>query len=190
MRGLILAGGRSSRMGSDKALIAYHGKPQYQYLFDLLTPFCEYVHISGKALTDFPSQYNPVADQFDFESPLNGILSAMTDYPDSIWLTIAVDMPMVDGTLIKFLVDHRNPQKMATCFLDSTGKVPEPLFTIWEKKSYESLIAFNKAGGISPRIFLMNNPVQFLNVPHEKYLININTLAEQEAFQKNLHKKN
>ena len=188
MRGLILAGGRSSRMGTDKARISYHGKPQYQHVFDLLTPFCDHVHISCKSTSHFPSQYNPVADEFDFESPLNGILSAMRAYADNSWLTVPVDMPMLDDSLIRYLSDHRDPKKMATCFLDSKGTAPEPLVAIWEEKSFEDLMIYYKDGGISPRNFLINNPVQLLNIPHEKYLVNINTLHEWEVYKKNLHR--
>ena len=39
MNGLVLSGGQSSRMGTDKALIDYHGIPQYAYVYDLLLRF-------------------------------------------------------------------------------------------------------------------------------------------------------
>ena len=50
MNGLVLSGGQSSRMGRDKALIDYHGLPQYAYVYDLLLGFCDKVFISSKKI--------------------------------------------------------------------------------------------------------------------------------------------
>jgi molybdopterin-guanine dinucleotide biosynthesis protein A len=46
MNGLILVGGQSVRMGTDKSQLSYHGKPQWQYLYDLLLPFCQKTYLS------------------------------------------------------------------------------------------------------------------------------------------------
>jgi molybdopterin-guanine dinucleotide biosynthesis protein A len=72
LNGLILAGGKSTRMGQDKGMIDYHGKPQREYLVDLLKPYCLEVFISSKENI----KQNTIADHFDLDSPLNGILSA------------------------------------------------------------------------------------------------------------------
>ena len=44
--GLVLAGGRSTRMGQDKSLISYHGKAQREYMADLLGQWCSRTFIS------------------------------------------------------------------------------------------------------------------------------------------------
>jgi molybdopterin-guanine dinucleotide biosynthesis protein A len=182
--GLILAGGQSSRMGINKALISYHGKPHHEYLFELLTPFCKRVHTSCKSIHDFSKNFNPIPDLYDLNSPLNGIVSAIQTHSGKAWMTIPVDMPLVDANVIQFLIEHRDKEKMATCFYDSIGKAPEPLLTIWETKSHLSLLTYQKSGGISPKYFLQNQDVHLIKSPNPKYLININSAAELEAFRK------
>ena len=44
--GLVLCGGKSTRMGTDKSMLQYHSKPQRYYVYDLLFPLCEKVFIS------------------------------------------------------------------------------------------------------------------------------------------------
>ena len=46
MNGLVIAGGKSTRMQQDKAMIQYHGMPQYQYVYNILQPFCSETFIS------------------------------------------------------------------------------------------------------------------------------------------------
>ena len=96
-------------MGFDKATIDFHGKPQYQYLGELLRKFCVRVFISLKESSNTVPAIANLKDKFQIESPLNGILSALNDYPDNAWLTVPVDMPAINEPILQFLIDHRDP---------------------------------------------------------------------------------
>ncbi|MEO7991322.1 MAG: NTP transferase domain-containing protein [Chryseolinea sp.] len=182
--GLILAGGKSSRMGFDKGSIDYHGQPQREYLFDLLGKYCSQVFTSCKNANDIPKTLNPLPDQFQINSPLNGILSAFQFNKDVAWLTIPVDMPLIDGAVIEFLIKHRDPSKTATCFFDSDGKNPEPLFTLWEPLAWDGLQKFHHSEKISPRDFLKQSEITILSVPNNRYLTNINSEEEWKQFKR------
>ncbi len=173
--GLVLAGGRSRRMGSDKGLINYHGKPQREFLFELLEKFCDKVYTSCRIDQHVPLALNPVQDKFDFESPLNGILSAFEMDKSVSWLAIAVDLPFVNQDVLQFLIVNRDKDKVATCFYDSGGQLPEPLIAIWERSSYSLLKEFHQQGNISPREFLIGHDTKKLFYPDSKIHININT---------------
>lgn len=182
--GLILAGGKSTRMGFDKGLIDYHGKPQYEYLFELLTQHCSEVFTSCKSEKGISTIRNPLADAFQFNSPLNGILSAFKFKKEVAWLTVPVDMPLIDEIIVRHLIAHRDISKMATCFFDSEGKNPEPLFTIWEPHAHEPLQQFCAEGKISPRDFLKVSEINIIPVPNTRFLLNINSKEEWEQYGK------
>lgn len=173
----MLAGGRSTRMGRDKDLIEYHGRPQREHLFDLLAGFCKKVFTSCRNEQHIPAQLHPICDRYDFGSPLNGILTAFRAHPGHTWLAVAVDMPNVNAATIAFLLKHRDKQKLATCFIATDGK-PEPLLTIWEPECLPSLTDFAHAGKISPREYLLEHDVLLLQPPDPRVLVNVNSPEE------------
>lgn len=174
--GLILSGGRSTRMGSDKSLIDYHGKPQREYLFELLTAFCSKVFISCRKDQDVPQNFHPLYDFYNYPGPINGILSAFHAHADSSWLIVAVDMPLVNEKVLKLLMDNRDEKKVATCFTHLVeGCFPEPLLTLWEPSAYPLLLNYTASGKISPRGFLEESNIKSIPVPDEKILLNINS---------------
>ena len=48
MNGLVLAGGESTRIGMDKAIIDYHGQPKHIHVYKLLEKCCDQVFVSSK----------------------------------------------------------------------------------------------------------------------------------------------
>ena len=99
LNGLVLAGGKSVRMGHDKGLISWHGKEQQYYIADLLKNLCNEVYISCRAdqqkATD--DQYHIIADTFTGLGPYGAILSAFREKPDAAWLVVACDLPLLDS---------------------------------------------------------------------------------------------
>jgi len=176
LNGLILSGGRSSRIGKDKALLSYHGIPQLAYLTNLLKPFCEQVFVSAKHKTDYPN-YPVIEDKYEINSPLNGILSAITTVPKNGWIVVACDMPLINEKSIQHLIGHRSADKLATCYTNEENLI-EPLFSIWESHSHESLLKFQNNWGMSPGKFLAANNVNLVKPLDYKVLTNVNTLEE------------
>ncbi|MDH5397265.1 MAG: NTP transferase domain-containing protein [Cyclobacteriaceae bacterium] len=179
--GLVLMGGRSQRMGKDKAQLVYHDKPQREYLYDLLNVHCQKAFLSVKVSdTSFPLPQ--IQDEYTMASPLNGILSALKNFPDQAWLTVPCDMPNVDEQLIKNLITMRHPDKIFTGFYDSDGHFPDPLLGIWEPHVLPLLEEY-ALHHKSPRNFLLNNDTHLLACPDSRYLQNINTPEEFKKFR-------
>ena len=192
IHGLILAGGSSSRMGTDKSRINYHGHEQREFLAELLGKFCSKVFISCKVGQEIPDYLNALHDQLDLQSPLNGIVSAFRSNSDCAWLIVAVDMPLVDEQVIAYLIRNRDESVVATCYMDSVGEMPEPLLSIWEPKVSSKLESFISSGGVSPRQFLIDNHCKTIKIDDASKLTNINTSKDLLNFriqQQNLHKK-
>jgi molybdopterin-guanine dinucleotide biosynthesis protein A len=182
--GLILAGGFSKRMGQDKALMMYHGKPQIEYVRDLLQRHCNQVFLSKRTSQPTYKDLAAIDDDEEFTNigPLGGILSAMKSYPNGSWLIMACDLPFVTEETLKELIKNRNVTKVATAFKSTHDGLPEPLCAIWEKESYLKILEFQKKGILCPRKFLINSDTQLLEQKNPKWLDNINNPQEyQEA---------
>jgi molybdopterin-guanine dinucleotide biosynthesis protein A len=183
LNGLILAGGKSLRMGHDKSLIEYYNVSQREYLFNMLKNFCAAVFTSCKITHTVPVRFNPLPDKYDFESPLNGILTAFSHDSIAAWLTVPIDMPLIDVEVIAYLLTKRDSSKVATCFYDSEGKNPEPLIAIWEPRAHQLLLNFYHEGKVSPRDFLKQHDTRIIEIPDRNALANINSKEDLEKFK-------
>ena len=180
VNGLVLAGGRSVRMGRDKGEIDWHGQPQREYLADLLRPGCADVFISCRPDQTFESAYPLLPDTFAELGPYGAILSAFRHQPDRAWLVTACDLPRLDRSTLDFLLTHRQPRRIATAFQSPHDQLPEPLITIWEPKSYAVLLAFLAQGYSCPRKVLLHSDALILPAPDPLALTNVNTPEEGE----------
>ncbi|QDK80553.1 molybdenum cofactor guanylyltransferase [Spirosoma sp. KCTC 42546] len=179
LNGLILTGGRSTRMGEDKAQLVYHGKSQREHLMEMLRPYCSVVfwsvNVNQEAELEASGQLQlRIVDRYAIDGPLNGILSAFTYDPGAAWFVVACDMPLLTVQSLDTLVKGRNREKMATVFYDSDGKLPEPLLGIYEPAFGPMLQQAVKDGVYSPRQLLQQHDIQLLSVPDVRELTNIN----------------
>lgn len=186
--GLVLSGGKSTRMGKDKGQIAYHGIPQREYLYHLLDGVCErtYMSIRKEQEEEIKAGFNSIADQDKYRGPFNGLLSAHSQFPDVAWLVLACDLPLMDEVSLRQLVLARDPDKMGTAFAQVEDPLPEPLCAIWEPEALRSSIAYLAQGnGTCPRKFLINNEVKLVFPTNPDVLLNANSEEEyKEALGK------
>lgn len=186
--GLVLAGGKSKRMGRDKAVIKWHGTEQQYYIADILKKFCDEVFISCRPeqAADIDKNYKTLPDTFLDLGQYGGILSALRHSHEQAWLVVACDLPLLNEKTLRFLVQHRNKKSIATTFESPFDDLPEPLITIWEPKSYQVLLSFLGKGFTCPRKALINSKPTILHAPDPDALMNVNTPADLEKAQKNL----
>lgn len=183
--GLILAGGSSSRMGSDKGLLEYHQVPHREYLYQLLEKHCTKVFLSLRDghQSEISEGIEYILDQNKHQGPFNGILSAHETYPTAAWLVLACDLPFMNSVALNELIQNRNPEMDATAFLSKIGE-PEPLVCIWETHGLKKATSFlAETNSRSPKRFLQNAHVNVLQPTNEKALLNVNTLDEFKAIQ-------
>lgn len=179
--GLVLSGGKSTRMGKDKGLISYHGKPQREHIYHLLSEVCDetFLSIRQNQLTEVPENYKIIIDEDEFKGPFNGILSAHKKYPKVTWLVLACDLPLITKESLQELISQRNQNTLATAFALKESPLPEPLVAIWEASGLSQALNFmNSAKGTCPRKFLIENEVQLVFPKDEKVLLNANLESE------------
>jgi molybdopterin-guanine dinucleotide biosynthesis protein A len=190
LNGLVLAGGKSTRMQRDKAALDYHGKPQVMHAFDLLASHCSKAFVSSRPEQDEDDtigQLPRIHDRFLGMGPMGGILSAMHEHPDAAWLILACDLPFVDNPLLAHLLKHRNPMRPASAYNSTNDGFPEPLCAIYEPKCIFQLLHFLGLGYSCPRKVLINTEIENLEQPGSGALDNINDPDEFAAARERLH---
>jgi molybdopterin-guanine dinucleotide biosynthesis protein A len=179
--GLVLAGGKSQRMGSDKALLQRGGKSQLEFITTLTSEFVEKVFVSARRdQADDPerSRFDLVFDSYDDMGPIAGILSALEQYPQTDWLVVACDLPNIDRETLQFLFANRDEQRPFTAFRSAYDDLPEPLCAIYSASSVELLREFTAAGIVCPRKILIRSDTCLLQQPNPRALDNVNTPAD------------
>ena len=181
--GLVLTGGKSTRMQTDKSRLEYHGQKQSQYCFDLLSQYCDKVFISNRREQEslpghkgFPQIHDLAA--FQNVGPLGGILSAMAEYPQADWLVLACDLPYVNAATIERLIQKRDRRKIATAYVSVQDGLPEPLCALYEAKSRTRLLKFFKKGVHCPRQIMLNSNVALIKQKDKSALENVNSPEE------------
>lgn len=182
LNALVLAGGKSERMGQDKGAINWHRKEQRYYMADLLKNYADEVYISCRADQQqaIDTNYPVLTDTFTGLGPFGAILSAFREQPERAWLVIACDLPLLDNDTLDFLIANRDPSAIATGFESPHDGFPEPLITIWEPKSYPVLLSFLAQGYSCPRKVLINSEARIIQAPQPAALMNVNTPEELE----------
>ena len=153
--GLVLAGGKSRRMGSDKALLMRDGETQLARAVALLERHVERVFVSTRSdqtEEDERQKFAQIVDRYDDMGPIAGVLSAMDEYPDVAWLVIACDLPNIDDATITDLLDGHTVRRPFTAFTSSYDGLPEPLCAIYRSGSNVTIRAFVDDGMISNRL--------------------------------------
>ncbi|WP_436515635.1 NTP transferase domain-containing protein [Ekhidna sp. To15] len=182
LNGLILLGGRSTRMGMDKSRVKYHKKPQDQHLFDLINDMVSETFVSVRKGQSIEFTDHLIEDVFDVRGPLNGLLSAHQAFLTKAWLVLAVDLPFITECTLERLIHERDSSMFATSLVSAESNLPEPLAAIWEPKALTTLTEHQLRGEeVYPRKFLIDNPVKSIQPEDDRELFNVNN---EEDFEK------
>jgi molybdenum cofactor guanylyltransferase len=176
--GLVLAGGRSTRMQRDKALLEYAGRSQLERAVELITPLVARVFVSVRPdQTGDPlrARFAQIVDSGEVAGPIAGIMAAQARHPDAAWLVLACDLPLLDQETIAHLLRARRPERQATAYRSTHDGLPEPLCAIYEPSSREAMRAHVASGRDCPRKFLINASTELIDQPQPGALDNVNT---------------
>ena len=185
--GLVLAGGRSTRMRADKAALAYGARPQLAEAFELVARHAEGAFVSvraDQAAEPLRAAYPQIVDGATGRGPIAGIIAAQASHPAAAWLVVACDLPQLDDATLAELVRRRDPHRLATAFASSHDGLPEPLCAIYEPASREAILAHVAAHRDCPRKFLASHDVLLLPPRPSAALDNANTPEDAAAVRR------
>ncbi|MBE0652893.1 MAG: molybdenum cofactor guanylyltransferase [Bacteroidales bacterium] len=167
MTGILLAGGQSKRMGTDKAFLLYRHKQLFEYPLDILKAFCDEILISSSDPRFMATGYPVIPDAFPGKGPMAGLFTCLSRAKSSGSLVLSCDLPLMDPAFIYFLID-RSMKFPITIGTNRQGK-PEPMAGIYEKEilpAMESLLidGKNKLQGL-----LAKTRVQYIHPEKEGF---------------------
>jgi molybdopterin-guanine dinucleotide biosynthesis protein A len=176
VKGLVLVGGKSTRMGTDKSELNYFGYPQKEVAKKLLENSNLETYYGVQNASENRQE---ISDTFLNLGPFGAICSAFQKDPNAAWFVLATDVPFVNDEIIKLVLQKRNPSKVATAIKGKSKEFVEPLITIYEPKAYPILLQYLAQGYSCPRKMLINSDVEIVEI-EDDFIRNINT---PEAFE-------
>jgi molybdenum cofactor guanylyltransferase len=187
LHGLVLAGGRSTRMGQDKAaLIHPDGRSLARRCCDLLREVgCESVVLSLRQDQEIPA----ALDQFEIvrdsegtsHGPMAGIISGMRLHPDSDWLIVACDLPRLDVATLEHLISSKLPEDPFLAYRSESDGLPEPLCALYSAAALPVLEQALADDLRCPRKVLIRNDCRLLDPVSQRALDNANTPQDWES---------
>jgi molybdenum cofactor guanylyltransferase len=128
----VLAGGQSSRMGTDKALIEIDGRPLLTRALALAKTVARDARVLGSK-EKFANYGEVVEDEFPNKGPLGGIHAALRASAADLNLILAVDMPFVEARFLQYLVNAARTDSAVVTLPRAAGGW-QPLCAVYRKR--------------------------------------------------------
>lgn len=190
MLGIILCGGQSLRMGSDKGLLKLQAKTWAQTAIDKITTLHIPVKLSvnNKQYPEYAkifSEEHLVADKTSLPlgGPLLGLLSCHIQYPAEDLFALGCDMPLMESSLLNELNTRYKQQPSHEAYIYTNDGEPEPLCGIYTSKGLMKIVDMMHNGRLikhSMKFMIDHLDVNTIAVTDEqkKYFRNFNAHAE------------
>ncbi len=180
--GLVLCGGKSQRMGVDKAFIEYYTLPQYVYMSSLMKVLVSDVFIScnHQQVDRIPNNFNCIIDidTYGNAGPMSGVISAFEKINNASLLVIGCDYPMLCFEDLVGLLQAREESVDVVCYTNLISGFDEPLLAIYEKRCAISLQKYFNQGNFSLRHYLKTVNTKRILPNDEKSIQSIDTTEE------------
>lgn len=194
----ILAGGKSSRMGSDKASLTWNGNTFLHTLLDVCRDFPEiYVSVDDREkYRDFIEIYVSENDRKEYRDlhctfvedeekgygPLEGIYQILKQMDAQYAVMLATDMPMISREFLKELVSHVTGEE--DCLVLRKEGRPQPLCSVYGKKVLPIVDKMRRNKEHRPRLLFQRANTRYLDIEElgfgEAVIANVNTPEEYE----------
>jgi molybdopterin-guanine dinucleotide biosynthesis protein A len=177
--GIVLAGGKSSRMGEDKGIMEFDGKKMVKHILDALAPVVDEIIIiaNNNHYNDFG--YPVYEDIIKDCGPMGGIYTGLTRSNTMKNIVLSCDMPFIKSKMVSYIIAESGDYEIT---VPKHENKLEPLCAIYSKKCADKL-----KGLLERKEWKMQEALQYFNTQQlrfsgakeiEKNFININTLQD------------
>ena len=159
--GIILAGGKSSRMGKDKAFISNQGKMLINYSLELVQNFCDPVLISANSSAYDSFNLPIIKDEFTGYGPIAGIYSSLKHAENNWNFVISCDTPLVSEEVVRRLIANLGDYN---CVVPTHNGHYEPLVALYNKSSLIKMELSIQNGIFKMKVLMDRLKTKFVDV--------------------------
>ena len=176
--GIILAGGKSTRMGSDKGFVIYQNKPFIQHIIDALQPLVNEIIIVSNNPDYDVFKLKRIDDIIKDAGPLAGIYTGLYHSKTDLNLVLSCDIPAINQDVLKQLILQKN-EEIDVVQAQSNGKTM-PLIALYNKRCANTCLALLESGERRLRFLIkqLKSKTIVLDNTLEKYTANINSQSD------------
>jgi molybdopterin-guanine dinucleotide biosynthesis protein A len=183
--GIILAGGKNTRMGQYKALVEWRGKSLINWVLDAISPLCSEIIVSSNDKVPVNPEVLIVPDRFTDIGPAAGIESGLYHSKTNLNIIVSCDTPMVNTDFFRYMIDNHGDFEISIPIHDG---INEPMIGIYNKSvqaKFEEAILRGQAR--PPSIIrscrfqeiLVSNDLNFYN---DNLFLNLNSPDDLKEF--------
>lgn len=188
--GLVICGGKSSRMGKDKSQFIYHLKEQRYHVYEMLQPLVDKVFLSCNHLqaTGIQVPYLHLTDHERYKNigPMGALLSAYTSFPGKNFLVVGCDYPFLSQATLNIFVSLIVNKKKPAAFYNKTGDLYEPLLAFYPGVNADDITKIFSAGNYSLQYFLRQQQADRFSNFQPAEIKSVDTIEEMKAAQQQL----
>lgn len=176
--GIILAGGKSSRMGEDKGFLSLNGKTFMSYIIEALQPIVgDIVIVSSNLDYDF-FKLKRVADVMEDSGPLAGLYAGLLHSETENNIVLSCDVPLISTSVLKKLIEGMTTEADVIQF-ESQGKTM-PLVAMYKKRCMHSILGLLQTNKMRLRFAIEQLEVKTIQLDPKlgDTVRNINTVRE------------
>lgn len=177
---IVLAGGESSRMKRDKALLPVGGRTMIEHIIDQLHGHFGDILVSANDTDRYKFLgRNIVKDRKPGQGPLMGIVSALQASVHDLNLVVACDMPEIDVPFARRMLSAADG---CDAVVPRCGSQLEPLFAVYRKTVVPRMEELLASGERRIRMLYEDCRVRWMDMSGTDWLKNLNTIEEYQAY--------
>jgi molybdopterin-guanine dinucleotide biosynthesis protein A len=175
LTGIILAGGKSKRMGTDKAFLSLGGKPLIAHVIEALETVCgTVILISADEKLDQLGKPRYI-DMWENIGPLAGLYTGLHFSKNDYNFVLGCDSPLVNKSLLEMLLQEAQPEYDVVQLATSKSKMP--LIALYRKTCMNSIKALIDSGErrMQESVATLKCKTVKLDPSMEQYALNVNS---------------
>lgn len=180
---IILAGGKSSRMGTDKSMLPINNQTMLEHICKQLRGTFSQILISADDIEKYaPVGFEVVRDKAADQGPLMGIASALEASVNELNFVVACDIPYIKMDFVRKMLAEAGGADITVPITDD--KKFEPLFAVYRKSALDAIKRALRKGNRKISDVFDLCEVKYIDLGKVDWLVNLNTMAEYEEFQR------